>query len=78
MFNASQRVWPCTSLIIAVKSAFGECTGSFEAWRLAKTRNWEKQRAIRHLLSLDDRLLDDVGLTRPGLMAELRRRPITR
>jgi len=75
MLVASRRTWPCASTIIAGKSALSECIGSIKAWRLAMTRNREKQRAIRHLLSLDDRLLDNIGLTRSDLIAEIGRRP---
>jgi len=76
MLNASRRTWPNASIIIAGKSALSEFIVSIETWRLSWARKRASRRAIRHLLTLDDRLLDDIGLSRSDLMAGSGRPPI--
>lgn len=78
MFEALQSALPYASTLTAVRSAFGECTGTIQTWRLAMARKRNNRRAIEQMLALDDRLLDDIGVTRADLMALVQRPPIRR
>lgn len=46
-------------------------TGRIASWFLAKKRNRASKQAVLHLLSYDDRELEDMGLTRAELTREL-------
>ena len=46
-------------------------TGRIASWFLAKKQNRASKQTILHLLSFDDRKLEDIGLTRAELTREL-------